>query len=89
MRKARLIQKEAKQAFEKLQELEVIAKQAQAEEEATLKTVTERIDVLCLEHGLSCGILINPDTLLEIIRQMVEGKTNVKIKYNLFFIDNE
>jgi len=77
------------QAFNELKELEVIAKQAEADEIALLGSVSDQIKKICEQNKVFCGIILNTKDLTNIIDLMISKQEQVKIDFNLYYTDKE
>lgn len=89
MTKSKTVKLEALKALAHLQELELLAKEAEIEEANIITQSTEQIDEICTKNSMYCGVVITPESLTEIVNQMIVKGGNVRVKYNLYFIDKE
>lgn len=64
-------------------------KDAEEEDQRVMDDTKEKIDLLCEEAGLFCGLIIDKQNLLNIIDLMVGGDPVVKVPFRLFYIDKE
>lgn len=89
-RKSNKLKQEEQKAAERLAEIQQLKKQAEEEEQALLLTTGEQIDKICDEHNLSCGLVLDRDSVMQLIHAFIyEGKEKITVKYNLYFRENE
>jgi hypothetical protein len=72
-------------AQEKLKETEELLRLANEERENLIINTTSQINELCNIHNLFCGIVLDQNNLLELIKLALISKENIKIPYQLYF----
>lgn len=84
MRKSNVVKKESEQLLEKYNETQELLKIAEEEENEKLKRVEEKIKKICEEEEVYCGLILDHDLLLNIIKFALESKTNVNIPFRIY-----
>jgi len=89
-RKSKKLLEEEKKAAQRLAEIQELQKKAEEEEKALLKKVEEEIDKICNDNNLSCGLILDKDSVMQLIHAFIyEGKDKIVVKFNLYFRENE
>jgi hypothetical protein len=89
-RKSKQLKQEEKAAAERLAEIQKLKALAEEEDARTLKEVAADIDKLCENHNLSCGLILDKDSVMQLIHAFIyEGKEKITVKYNLYFKETE
>jgi hypothetical protein len=89
MRKSKQTKKEILNQLSRLKEIQVLNELAEAEEKALIERVTGEINKLCEDNGLYCGVILSPKDIGPIVEVMADNHENVRIGFQLSFIDNE
>ena len=51
----------------------------------TVKDHKEKIDALCEDAGLFCGLVLTRNDILNIISLAIDSKEEIRVPYNLYF----
>ena len=76
---------ELEKAKSKVEEINKLAELAADEEKDVLKQTAEKIEALCLENGLFCGMILTTPDLLAIVQLAIESKDQITIPFRLYF----
>ena len=87
MRKKTELKKEVEKAVERLKEIETLVKEAEIEETERLESVRQQIHKICEANGLYCGLVLDSESLANIVKFAIDNKENTKIPFNLYFND--
>lgn len=79
------IRKEREEASKKLLELQRIEEEARKKEEQLLADVTSKINEICDEENIFCGVVLTTEDLLEIVRLAIAKNENITIPFRLYF----
>ena len=89
-RKSRNLKRQKLEAAKKLQELELLEKEAQKEESDIREKAKAEIEVICKEAGLFCGIVLSPEHLANVVQlAATTTDTTVSLPFNLYFKEEE
>jgi len=84
-RKTTQTRKELEAAQQRLNEIAELNVLAAKEEEQTLSFAASRIDEMCKNDGLFCGVILTPDDLAAVVKLAIESKESIKIGFRLYF----
>jgi hypothetical protein len=87
MGKSKEIRQEAKQAKERLDEINRLIEEAKVEEQAIITRVKAEIDSMCEADNLFCGVILTTEDIIAIVKLAFETKETIKIPYNIYFND--
>lgn len=80
---------EAEKALERLKQTEVLAAEAELEEKNKIEAVRKRIEEICAEENLFCGIIINSVNITNIVKVAIEENNFTKIQLTFDLYPNE
>ncbi len=86
--KSRKSKEKASVAEAMRKQLERVEAEAQQELEAEKRLLEEtemKINEICTEEDLFCGIILTTEDILQIVKIGIEQKENVKIPFRLYF----
>jgi uncharacterized protein YqfB (UPF0267 family) len=89
---ARIVALEAEKARKELdalsvkaREMEELSARAAEEEKMFLEETSLKLDNLCGEANVFCGVVLSFQDVVNILQLMIETRENVRIRYNLYF----
>ena len=89
---ARIVALEAEKARRELdalsvkaREMEELSAKAAEEEKMFLEETSVKLDNLCSEANVFCGVVLSFQDVVNILQLMMETRENVRIRYNLYF----
>ena len=80
---------EAERATERLSKVEEDLKTAIEEEDAMVTDLENRINEMCSEKDIFCGVVLSHDDILNIVDMAIKIKENIKIPFKLYFKETE
>jgi tRNA U55 pseudouridine synthase TruB len=80
---------EAERATERLNKAEEDLKTAIEEEDAMVTDLENRINEMCSEKDIFCGVVLSHDDILNIVDMAIKMKENIKIPFKLYFKETE
>jgi rubrerythrin len=80
---------EAERATERLSKVEEDLKTAIEEEHAMVADIENRINEICSEKDIFCGVVLSHDDILNIVDMAIKMKENIKIPFKLYFKETE
>lgn len=80
---------EAERATERLSKVEEDLKTAIEEEDAMVTDLENRINEMCSEKDIFCGVVLSHDDILNIVDMAIKMKENIKIPFKLYFKETE
>ncbi len=80
---------EAERATERLSKVEEDLKTAIEEEDAMVTDLENRINEICSEKDIFCGVVLSHDDILNIVDMAIKMKENIKIPFKLYFKETE
>lgn len=87
MRKSKEVKLEVERAIERLKECEVLAREAEKEENGRVDAAREQIMQICSKENLFCGMILSTEDIAGIVKLAIGSKEHVKIPFNLYFND--
>jgi DNA anti-recombination protein RmuC len=78
-----------KEATERLNKAEEDLKTAIEEEHAMVADIENRINEICSEKDIFCGVVLSHDDILNIVDMAIKMKENIKIPFKLYFKETE
>jgi hypothetical protein len=69
----------------KVREMEELSAKAAEEEKMFLEETSMKLDTLCREANVFCGVVLTFQDVVNVLQLMIETRENVKIRYNLYF----
>lgn len=76
-----------KEATDKLEEVKRLEALAKEEELARVQSIKDKINILCSEEEMFCGVILSKEDVLAIVQMAIDTKDNIKIPYTLYFND--
>ena len=86
-RKTKKINNEKLEARKRLEEIERLEQEAQAEETTKVQVIEQSIAKICAENEMFCGIILTPKDILAVVELAMKSGENVRIPFKLYFND--
>ena len=84
-RKVKVVYDEREKALKKVEELEQLAKEAEAEEKAMIENAEKQIQTVADSVNMFCGVILSRQDIVAVIDLALKSGESVKIPFKLYF----